>query len=288
MKVITKNYFNDDIPEYIKKKIDEIDKIFKRRVREKESDPIPYLVGQLRSQLAWGDDAFKYVNTYIAYYADLYSQYISQTELIEQIEEINRGWYPSYKKIFKELLYPTSEMVHQMQIELENELKYFKKQETIDYFVYHAMNDFLKNHLIARVYFPDANQKYEIKSITKGDWIDLQAAETVELKQGEIKLISLGFSMQIPPRYEAIVAPRSSTAKKYGVLMANSIGIIDNSYSGPNDIWKFAAYATRDTKIEKGTRICQFRLFKNQTPLSFYEADHVDGDDRGGFGSTGN
>ena len=94
--------------------------------------------------------------------------------------------------------------------------------------------------------------------------------------------------MQIPPRYEAIVAPRSSTAKKYGVLMANSIGIIDNSYSGPNDIWKFAAYATRDTKIEKGTRICQFRLFKNQTPLSFYEVDHVDGDDRGGFGSTGN
>ena len=125
MKVITKNYFNDDIPEYIKKKIDEIDKIFKRRVREKESDPIPYLVDQLRNQLAWSDDAFKYVNTYIAYCADLYSQYISLTELTERIEGINKGWYPSYKKILKEAIYPTPEMVQQMETELKSELKYF-------------------------------------------------------------------------------------------------------------------------------------------------------------------
>lgn len=127
----------------------------------------------------------------------------------------------------------------------------------------------------------------KIEVIEKGDWIDLRAAETVSLKQGELKYISLGVSMKLPEGYEAQVAPRSSTFKSWGILQANSLGIIDNSYSGTNDIWKFPAYATRDTVIELNDRICQFRLVEKMPEIEFVEADKLDNNDRGGFGTTG-
>ena len=121
----------------------------------------------------------------------------------------------------------------------------------------------------------------------KSDWYDLRAAETVEMKIGDFKLISLGVSMKLPEGYEAHVAPRSSTFKNFGVLQPNSVGIIDNSYSGTNDIWKFPALAMRDTVIHEGDRICQFRIIKKQPEVEFVEVDELDKTDRGGFGSTG-
>ena len=105
------------------------------------------------------------------------------------------------------------------------------------------------------------NEEIEkIKKIDKGDWIDLRAAEKVELKQGEFALISLGVSMKLPDGYEAHLAPRSSTFKTWGIIQTNSIGVVDNSYSGNNDIWKMPAYATRNTVINVHDRICQFRI----------------------------
>lgn len=120
-----------------------------------------------------------------------------------------------------------------------------------------------------------------------GDWIDLRAAETVSMKAGDFKLISLGVSMKLPEGYEAHVVPRSSTFKKWGVLQANSMGVIDNSYSGENDIWRFPALAMRDTVIEEGDRICQFRIEKKMEAVEFETVDHMEDADRGGFGSTG-
>ncbi len=121
----------------------------------------------------------------------------------------------------------------------------------------------------------------------KGDWIDLRAAETVEMKAGEHRLISLGISVRMPEGYEAHVLPRSSTFKNYGLLLANSCGIIDGSYCGDNDIWYFNAYATRDTVVHFDDRICQFRLMKKMEEVTFETVDHLTGPDRGGFGSTG-
>jgi dUTP pyrophosphatase len=128
-------------------------------------------------------------------------------------------------------------------------------------------------------------EKLEILSC--GDWIDLRAAEDVELYAGEYKMIPLGVAMELPLGYEALVAPRSSTFKKYGVLLANSIGIIDESYKGDNDEWHFPAYATRNTVIKKNERICQFRLIEHQPGVVFLEVNKLGNDDRGGFGSTG-
>ena len=127
----------------------------------------------------------------------------------------------------------------------------------------------------------------KIKEIAVGDWIDLRAAETVAMNTGDFKLISLGVSMKLPEGYEAHVVPRSSTFKKWGILQTNSMGIIDNSYSGTNDIWRFPALAMRDTVINKNDRICQFRIVKRQPTVEFEEVDTLDSVDRGGFGSTG-
>lgn len=127
----------------------------------------------------------------------------------------------------------------------------------------------------------------KIKKIEKGDWIDLRAAEDVELKTGELKLINLGVGMILPDGYEAHIVPRNSTFLKFGVIQANHCGIIDNSYSGDNDEWKFPAIALRNTKIHKNDRICQFRLMKKMEDVTLEEVEHLNERDRGGFGSTG-
>ena len=121
----------------------------------------------------------------------------------------------------------------------------------------------------------------------KSDWIDLRAAEDVVLKAGEFKLISLGVCMQLPEGYEAHIVPRSSTFKNFGVLQADHMGVVDCSYCGNNDIWRFPALAMRDTEIHVGDRICQFRIMENQPKIVFEEVDNLEGADRGGFGSTG-
>ena len=121
----------------------------------------------------------------------------------------------------------------------------------------------------------------------KSDWIDLRTAEEVTLKAGEFRLIPLGIAVALPEGYEAHIVPRSSTFKNYGILQTNSMGVVDYSYRGDHDQWKTPVYATRDVTIEKGARICQFRIMKNQPPLVFTRVEHLTGPDRGGFGSTG-
>ena len=127
----------------------------------------------------------------------------------------------------------------------------------------------------------------KIGSIAVGDWIDLRAAEDVTMKAGEYKMIPLGVAMELPKGYEALVAPRSSTFKKYGVQLANSIGIIDESYKGDNDEWNFLAFAVRDTVIPKNERICQFRIIEHQPEIKLVEVETLGNADRGGIGSTG-
>lgn len=140
-----------------------------------------------------------------------------------------------------------------------------------------------------------------IEKISKGSWIDLASDEEVVLKKEEFRLIKLGIGMILPACYEAILAPRSSTFKKWGIIQTNSIGVIDGfaldndgniiegtGYCGDNDEWMMPVYATKDTVIHRGDRICQFRLQKKQEEIEFEEVNHLLSKDRGGFGSTGN
>ena len=126
-----------------------------------------------------------------------------------------------------------------------------------------------------------------LEKIEKGDWIDLRASEDFDLDAGDFVIIPLGIGMKLPEGYEAHVVPRSSTYKKWGIIQANSMGVIDNSYSGVTDDWKFPALAMRDTHISKNDRICQFRIVKKQPEIEIIKVEHLDNESRGGFGSTG-
>lgn len=121
----------------------------------------------------------------------------------------------------------------------------------------------------------------------KSDWIDLKSAENVKLNKGDFKLINLGFSLELPSGYEAHILPRSSTYKNHGIIQANSMGIIDNSYSGNEDYWMYPVIALRDTVIKKGDRICQFRIMKMMEKVRVRVVDTLNNPNRGGFGSTG-
>lgn len=121
----------------------------------------------------------------------------------------------------------------------------------------------------------------------KSDWIDLRASEEVTLKQGEFALVPLGVAMELPKGYEAHIVPRSSTYKTFGVIQANHCGVVDGSYCGDNDMWRMPVIAMRDTQIHVNDRICQFRIMKNQPEILFEEVEHLEGKDRGGFGTTG-
>ena len=120
-----------------------------------------------------------------------------------------------------------------------------------------------------------------------GDWIDLRAGKTVELEPFEFAYIPLGVCMEIPKGYTAIIAPRSSTYKKWGIIQVNSIGVVDESFNGDNDQWCLPVLALRTTKIYKNDRICQFRLIKKTETIDFTRVNELGNKDRGGFGSTG-
>lgn len=142
--------------------------------------------------------------------------------------------------------------------------------------------------------------------IDKGEWIDLKVDannEHVNLKAGELKYISLGVAMQLPPDFEALVLPRSSTPKNYGITLANSQGVIDSSYSGNEDIWRFIAHKSigdDEVMIPHAARIAQFKIQPSQkasmwtklkwlftSKIEFEFVDRLKGNNRGGIGSTG-
>lgn len=156
----------------------------------------------------------------------------------------------------------------------------------------------------------------------KGDRIDLRSAVGISLKApqaGTLKrhkiegeevahrdvvfdtyLIPLGVSIQLPAGFEAVIHPRSSTFRNFGIILANGEGVIDQSYCGNSDEWKFTAVAFRDTAINEGDRICQFRIQLSQkatiwqkikwllsSGIKIIEVDKLDNPNRGGIGSTG-
>lgn len=127
----------------------------------------------------------------------------------------------------------------------------------------------------------------KIQPMKNGDWIDLRAAEDVVMYSGEFKMIPLGVAMQLPEGYEAHIAPRSSTFKQFGILMANSPGVVDESYCGDCDQWHFPAIALRYTHIKKNDRICQFRIIEHQPEFRLVEVESLGNKNRGGLGSTG-
>lgn len=134
---------------------------------------------------------------------------------------------------------------------------------------------------------PDTMRLDFVGGSERSNWIDLAADEEVIMARGEYRLIDLGVAMELPDGYEAHIVPRSSIYKNFKIILANSYGVIDSSYRGDADWWKFPAIALEATIIKRGSRICQFRIFKKQPHIEFLEVSQLNNADRGGIGSTG-
>ena len=144
-------------------------------------------------------------------------------------------------------------------------------------------------------YLKEDNEDYTVSIVPKlqsahpGEWIDMYNFKEVTLKKGESTIISLGVIIALPFGYEAILASRSSTFKKWGLIQTNGVGVIDNAYCGPNDVWGYPVYATRDVTIPANTKLCQFRIQETQPSIRFEPYGEInEATDRGGFGSTDN
>ena len=144
--------------------------------------------------------------------------------------------------------------------------------------------DRMRPEILIKYHTPAAKP---VEQAHMGEWFDVRAAESYDLKAGTKGFINLGISVRVPHGYEAILAPRSSSFKKYGFIQTNSIGVIDETYSGDDDIWMLPYFATRDAHIEAGDRIAQFRIQRNQGNPRLKEVRYLGKNNRGGFGSTG-
>ena len=131
------------------------------------------------------------------------------------------------------------------------------------------------------------NGLHDINQAHNGEWYDLRCAKDMYLIAGDLAYIPLGVAIELPDGYEAIVAPRSSAAKKFGIIQANSLGVIDHAYCGDNDEWMMPVYAIRNTTIHKNDRICQFRIQKIQPEADIVYVSKLGNKDRNGIGSTG-
>lgn len=144
--------------------------------------------------------------------------------------------------------------------------------------------DRLRPEILIKYHTPAAKP---VEQAHMGEWFDVRAAEDYDLKAGNKYVINLGISVRVPHGYEAILAPRSSTFKKYGIIQTNSIGVIDETYSGDDDIWMMPVFATRNAHIDAGDRIAQFRIQRNQGNPRLTEVRYLGKKNRGGLGSTG-
>ena len=143
-------------------------------------------------------------------------------------------------------------------------------------------------------YFSDDTPRLKIEP--KGDMIDLYAAEDIMLEYMEEALIPLGVAIEVPIGFRCNLLPRSSTFKKWGIIITNSMGVIDHLYCGDNDEWKLAVICLKPrhfidgkkcTLIHKGDKIAQFEVVPVMPKFNLKEVDHLNNKDRGGFGSTG-
>lgn len=107
------------------------------------------------------------------------------------------------------------------------------------------------------------------------------------LSPGEVALIPLNVATQMDIRVVGLLFQRSSTFRKWGVQLTNSVGVIDSLFSGNEDEWaaEFQNVTDEFKTINNGDKICQ-AVFLNLAPVTPVEQDKLNGANRGGFGTS--
>jgi len=116
---------------------------------------------------------------------------------------------------------------------------------------------------------------------------DLICRETMQIEPNSITLIPSNLIVKVPKEYMLMLAPRSSLFKKKGLIMPNSVGIIDQDYCGDGDELLLQVYnITKEiVKINRGEKLGQ-GIFVKIKKVKFNESKSKFGENRGGFGST--
>lgn len=173
--------------------------------------------------------------------------------------------------------------------------------------------------------------KIKVKELTEGcmpvinengDWVDLRSAISITIPAPQADVlkrktvegekvghrdvniptcyIPLGVAIELPKGFEAVINSRSSSPRKLGLFIPNGQGVIDNTYNGNDDQWHYVCSSMRETTIETGDRICQFRIQLSQkatmwqklkwlfsSGIELIKVDNFNNENRGGFGSSG-
>lgn len=118
--------------------------------------------------------------------------------------------------------------------------------------------------------------------------LDLYACEEAHIGPGERWSIGTGVALEIPEGHAGLVLPRSGLARKHGIALVNSPGLIDSGYRGEVRVLLLNTDPATTFKVEAGDRIAQLVI----APIALAEpvevealADSARGD--GGFGSSG-
>ena len=120
--------------------------------------------------------------------------------------------------------------------------------------------------------------------------VDLRAAtrEAVSLSIGDCRLLPTGLAIHLDDvRYAGMIFPRSGLGHKQGLVMGNTVGVMDSDYQGEMMIscWNRGRAAIT---INPGERIAQLLIVSVVQPLfeiveNFTPSARADG----GFGHTG-
>jgi dUTP pyrophosphatase len=118
--------------------------------------------------------------------------------------------------------------------------------------------------------------------------LDLYACEAAHIGPGERWSIGTGVAVEIPDGHAGLILPRSGLAKRHGIALVNSPGLIDAGYRGELRVLLLNTDPAEVFRVEPGDRIAQLVI----TPVVLAEpietetlADSARGD--GGFGSSG-
>ncbi|HEY8551103.1 MAG TPA: dUTP diphosphatase [Vicinamibacterales bacterium] len=116
---------------------------------------------------------------------------------------------------------------------------------------------------------------------------DLTTCEEVRVEPGAVARVRTGLIVQVPPGYFLAILARSSTPGRWGVVLANSVGVVDSDYRGPGDEVAILVHNIRPhaVTIPAGTRLAQGMVLP--VPRVRFVEREAAGESRGGFGSTG-
>ena len=116
---------------------------------------------------------------------------------------------------------------------------------------------------------------------------DLVCRESAEIPPQSIVLIPANVIVETPPGYMLMVCLRSSTPRKFGLMMPQGVGVVDSDYCGEEDELKIQVYNFTDAavNVERGSRIAQ-AVFVRVGTAEWHEVERMHAPSRGGFGST--